>query len=693
MGRSSGKTSKSIKESCHLLNELAVLSQSLKMRGIQVQPSHPWIEPFRQGEALVAELDAAGGLARVSLLSAEEVAGIRQIKPGNFKSFPGFNLNCPIFKIEDAALWNQTQALWERTAADVLSCQLAYKQKDVLRLERLLGDFPVKEIGPLLAAGGAKLEAASALVDRLKIAAFKAEGFLRGLGGQILSAERDGRLSRSMALEVLYGKANKEKMVLHGWQITLILDVSDMDRFPYRVADPAVAGEFSDALFKSAVKPGGPAFRCSLTGRLDSPVGGKMPSPNLRILGPTYLMSMNKNARCQARYGRTSTDIFPIGRESAQGLNDALRFVTEIGRHNKTWTGVPNAVKGEDLLISYLEEEPESEVPIIGMFADSGSDADVATYESRTREIHTALLARNGSKRDLQVRVFALSEIDPGRTQVLFGARYGTGQIYAGRDRWLAGARNVPGIQLPFAVGKGKPAEYRGTFAPSPTQVMDSFKRQWLKAGQVFHAVPGVDLSRIYGLLFDSDSAKQATWLLERYQRLTEPLLVGIGRVRTGGRKTVLPDFARNMALIVVAVYGILLFRQGREKEIYMQSRDYLLGQFLQLSDTLHKLYCKNQRKDSMPAQLIGNAAIAMATQSPSRALRVLGQRMAVYLAWANRYKGEQVGLVKWCLGELRKIATLLKDCNLESRVSGAGKAELFLGYLANVGQEEVKDN
>ena len=55
-----------------------------------------------------------------------------------------------------------------------------------------------------------------------------------------------------------------------------------------------------------------------------------------------------------------------------------------------------------------------------------------------------------------------------------------------------------------------------------------------------------------------------------------------------------------------------------------MESRDYLLGQFLQYADLLHKLYCVHERKGSIPPQLIGNAAIPMALQSPRRALQVL---------------------------------------------------------------------
>jgi len=181
-------------------------------------------------------------------------------------------------------------------------------------------------------------------------------------------------------------------------------------------------------------------------------------------------------------------------------------------------------------------------------------------------------------------------------------------------------------------------------------------------------------------LMLEPDSTKQAGWLLDRYLGLTEPLLVGLARLRSGG--TNLPEFARAEALIAVAVYGILLFHLNRNKEVYMQGRDYLLGQFLQLADTLHKLYCKHQRKGAIPPQLIGNAAMTMATQSPSRALQVLSQRMTVYLAWANQYEGEKedVGLVHWVYRELRRVSSLLKNHDLGVRVSSNGRAELFFG-------------
>ena len=324
-----------------------------------------------------------------------------------------------------------------------------------------------------------------------------------------------------------------------------------------------------------------------------------------------------------------------------------------------------------------------------------------ATYEARTASVHDALRRLEHPGQDLHVRVIALSQIDKGRKQVVFSGRYSTKAIYQGRDNWLAGTRNVPVIAIPFPITKGNPAVWCSHYQPSPAEVMVSFKQQWLRSGSetrqkrkahkeaplASHPVPGVSLGRIYAVFLDPEASSEARWLLDRYLPITEPLLVGLAGSLSGGAS--LAASARKEALIVIGVYGILLLRQGRTKEIYMQSRDYLLGQFLQMADLLHKLYCVDVREGKIPPQLIGNAAISMAMQRPPRAIEVLSSRMTVYLAWAERFDGQDAGLAKWARKELGRLAALLKNEDLNARVSPNGRAELLLGYLANVKESE----
>jgi hypothetical protein len=674
-----------------LLNELATLSRSLSSRGIETQTCHEWVKPFKQGKALVAELGTDGLIARVSHLSSEEVARLRNIAPDNQKAFPGFNLNCPLLALDDGSLWNQPEILWKLALETGGNCPLAYGEKDLGRLQRLIRDFPQKEIAPRLAGGGPVLASTMAVLQRLVSVACPVEHLVRSLTVEIIGSAENGRIPRDLALAVLFGKPNKKTSTLENWRITLIFDVADTDKFSHRVADPAVATEWSALLLKSgAVKPSiDRRLICSLSGQPDTRIGDKMPNPNLPLLGLTYLMSMNSDTPCQTRYRKTSTDIFPVGKDTIQKLSDALRFIIDPSRIKKTWSGVPNGSrKKPDLLITYLEEEPDSEIPIVGLFGDASPNPalELATYEARTAPIYSALRLLKERRTDVHLRVMALSEIDKGRKQVVFNGRYSADNILDGRDRWLRGALNVPLISVPLSAGKGKRVEWCSGYQPGLHEAMLSFKNQWIRAGSESYNVPGVDLGRVYHLFLEPDAKAQSAWLLERYVGLTAPLLIGLGQPFANGkdRKRSLSYAARKEALIVIALYGVLLLRQDHLKEVYMETRDYQLGQFLQMADLLHKLYCKHERKNSIPPQLIGNAAISMAMQSPRRALEVLPARMAVYLAWADRFRGEEEDLVKWVRKELGRVSALLKDQNLETGVTSPGKAKLLLGYLAN---------
>ena len=420
----------------------------------------------------------------------------------------------------------------------------------------------------------------------------------------------------------------------------------------------------------------------------------KMPSPN-----PQHSWQDGAHVYEQAPFlvkrgiGQTSTAIFRVGKNAVQSMNDALLSMTDPARRDITWAAVPNGSNDQrDLLIAYLEEDPDIDIPLTSFFADMESNPaqDLATYEARTAHIHGALRLREKPGRDSHIQLIALSKIDPGRAQVVFSGSYSTAAIYAGRDRWLTGARNVPSLQFPFPLereslpsGVRLPAKSGGSHGQLQAPVAAGRSNESKRSG-----------SRSWQHLWDSSGARcdcKAFWLLDRYLGLTEPLLIGLARALSGGAG--LSEPARKEALIAIAAYGILLLRQGREKEKYMESRDYLLGQFLQFADLLHRLYCVHERKGSIPPQLIGNAAIPMALQSPRRAIQVLGNRIPVYLAWADRYQDEGAGLAKWSRKELGRLSTVLKDEKLDLRVSTNGKAELLLGYLANAKQKEKQEN
>jgi hypothetical protein len=667
-----------------LLNELLELSRSLRAHGVEAESWHPWIKSFKKGDALVGRIDHRGALVHVSVIVAEEVARLRNVSPDNQKSFPGFNLDCPL--LEATRLSNKASEVGLPSEIS-LDWPLAYDAHQFQRLKLLLTIFPAEVASKLRSTDGEILRATRSLLERMTRSPVEPQAFVRQLAQATLVAVKEGRVPAALAGAVLYGKPRKTGNEFEDWKATLILDVSDLDNFPYAVADPAVAIPLSAALFSSDRLPGtggDPApITCALTGSSDQPFMGKFPEPTLPYLGKTYLMSMNTDVPCQTRYGHSGSAIFSAGQRSVQESLDAIQFITRQELRGRTWSAVPNGSSDRnDLLISYLEDEPAAEIPLADFFSDSDSDAHFATFAERTQELHSALRVRASVKADSFIRVFALSLIDPGRKQVLFSGRYSVSTIYQARDNWVAGTHNAPEVSIPLRTGKGNPVAWVAAVAPSPVEALQSFKRQWLRHGQNSQTLPGVDTGRIYALLLEPDTRELAKWLLVVYLPRTMPLMLGLGRLLFG--RSPLPEAARKAGLIAIALYGVLLFRQGRSKEIYMENRDYLLGQFLQFADRLHKLYCEHERKGSVPPQLIGNAAVSMTTQSPSRALQMLSHRMPVYLAWADRYAGANAGLVKWTRKELGRLSAALKDTDLSPAVTANGKAELLLGYLAN---------
>ena len=100
------------------------------------------------------------------------------------------------------------------------------------RLDRLLGDFPLKEIAPRLRGDAPNLRATLAVLERLALRQPEAEPFLHELSAQVVSAAQEGRLPQATALAILYGKPNKKKLRLEEWKTTLIFDVSDLTASP-----------------------------------------------------------------------------------------------------------------------------------------------------------------------------------------------------------------------------------------------------------------------------------------------------------------------------------------------------------------------------------------------------------------------------------------------------------------------------
>jgi hypothetical protein len=126
-----------------------------------------------------------------------------------------------------------------------------------------------------------------------------------------------------------------------------------------------------------------------------------------------------------------------------------------------------------------------------------------------------------------------------------------------------------------------------------------------------------------------------------------------------------------------------------------MESLAYLIGQNLKISDELHAMYCKVVRDGSVPPQLVGNSLFMSALDMPAAALSQLGRRINPYIAWAKQYRTKNVEnnwLAGWYLRLFEQTATKITN-NMEAlkttRFTDVEKAELFIGYLAELPKKE----
>ena len=684
---------------------------------------------------MIVELDSQGSPVHVTSLSIDQAVELRNIKPDNQKSFPAFNLSCPL--LQDVSLATKELDFLEPL---LLTTALACAKKDFDRIGLSLYKFPARELASVLMSGSAAtnpvLESTHALLRSLAESRLDAEGFLRAFALTALRSARIGALDHELLLQILFGKLNKSG-ARDEWPLLIFLDIGNADAFSHRVADPAVAVAWNEAMLAADTRKAAVSkLTCAITGVIGEPVGSKMPNPNLKILGPTYLMSMNKDVPAQTRYGRTSTDIFPLAKKTVLELNASIEHITALERKGKTWGPVASGTgKNPDLLIAYLEKDTEGELQLASALGDDedweedGASSDEPhqensratishsrnSFEGRTKNLIEAIqLKPELMLDDAFLRVFVISKIDKGRKQVLFDRRYSVQALFRAQARWIAGARNVPPITIQLPQGKGKNARFCSGHVPTPVAVLKGLRQQWMRDGTMSQMVPGVDLRRIYNLLLEENAEREAMWILERLLPLSRVLLMAAGKPYIERKKTgethallqvgaALSVEARRPLLTMVALYGILLYRLGRHKENYMQGRDYLLGQFLQCADELHLLYCEHVRDGSVPPQLIGNAALPMALENPVKALEVLSARVPVYFAWLTQKASAKIRLADdgtprtfAKMNETEKSALRAKSLRrrlgelsaelkgqLDAPVSLTGRAELLLGYLA----------
>lgn len=407
------------------------------------------------------------------------------------------------------------------------------------------------------------------------------------------------------------------------------------------------------------------------------------PMPEVKLAGgfDVKLRTMFKEQRCQTRYGRIENGSYPISLDMRKKLQAALNWIGNAERKDVTWINTDQ----NEILFAYPAQLPEIPISYTRMFKRP-EDENVTFLQLAKQfvaELQQGKKTGTDSNAD-RIQLFILRKIDKARTKVVYTRQTDPYELEKYSEAWTLGCINLPAF--PFSQPD----------VPFPLDIADILNYFWKQNGELatdkFKPVPkycGIELL----LEADLPVASDLHLLAEKAMTIGAFL----------GNRLANKDFRHpiwNKIKDMLALTGLLLYRKGIGKELYMESLPYLYGQLLKVSDELHALYCNVIRDGALPTQLAGSGLYQSAADAPVRTLNLLGQRMNPYITWAKTYrtkrcseKGTESWRAGWLLSLYEDIATKLAAAwQPETRFNDAEKAQLFIGYLAAFPKKEQGD-
>jgi len=733
-----------------MLNEVYQAAIALERRGAKVVELHSHLDPMGgNARALIVEVDEKAAPVRLSIVSGEIAGKLLRVCHGSKGSaFPGFNLPTPLRTFEKAEperLGERVKKLRQRRA------EVAWIRRWTLKLyarSKLTGftDEQRKQFrqsvqdlaGWLyedLAAAPPELASFKRLAQIVREAGLELASFAERLSTRL--ATLDGEFSA------------EERLLMAEWlfterQLPIYLDLADASAAGLRVADPRT-GRALNSFFLDKDPPAYDAatrrkttpqkrkkntaspelsvpVRDAYTGR-DCTLPAKFPNPKLAKLGNTRLFSNNTTeARCFFRYGLADMDTFKVSPETVHKLGGAIftlagddDALTALGGQvagGRTCRELPrHREEANQLLIAYLESEPDGPHPYVDIFGTTASDFNAPDYGEATKKILDTLDAQEAKSPNDHIRLFAIAQVDKENKQVSLNRSFTVRELNAAAKAWQAGARNCPPITLTVWDKATKQPLVKKHIVPGPMDMALVLNQVWktdAKAGLASYFLEALSRSDALDIFLATPQ------LRERKARYA--LAVLLSRIRPVFARAAIFKVTRNFnelawlykrrpfseegrrdVLKAAALIGILLHKLDQLYATFMKDTLYQIGQLLALADELHFHYCKwvrtpsakrEQKKVDAPSELLGNALFNAALDSPVRALARLASRIQPYKGWARTYCGDGAGTARWLLDRMadceRGITKDLEELQSLQHLDDVQKAQLLLGYLAD---------
>jgi hypothetical protein len=734
-----------------MLNELFLVAEALDRLKLAGQEAHQSIKPMGNSPALVARVTDAGSIGSLEILMPEKAGLLKRIEHGSAgTSFPGFNLPSPVWDLADVPLEHlkklvevqENRKATVRQRLDVLRLVKPFAKLRALTKEqerqfnRILHDFV-----PLLASDFAGAPPDLAAFTQLLAVLGKSKLAMAGFIGELVEHSMRGQQD----LDVPSAKAVESFLVgqvvfkgidslgsVEWWQkkrtedqkgkTAIFLDLDSPPASVRPVAHQLTCELIEEHLLK--VRPGRGYAKGGKGAReqegVDAFTGEKeelttsFPEPRVQALRPPdlKLFSASSESPCLGRYGLIDSAIFPASKKSAARMQNAIKsLASKKEQRGKTWYPIPSNLNEKkkpktDLLVAYLENEPESRAAIAEMFGGQCDSFSAADFEALTGPIFDAIKAKLQTTPDMNIRLLVLSSIDRGRKQISLNRSFRVVDVIRAAKDWQVGARNAPEVSVWFYDKNAKRSLFRTLTTPCPIELASTINQVWRsnsEGGFKADFQRAVSISDAYDIfLADTPLAQQkAEAVLGLLIRRMSLVLAGLGEVKTTREWTRLNDAVRWQSVKAIALFGILLSHLEQHKEHFMKESIYQLGRLLALADNLHFQYCKFVRtseekrkagKVDAPGELLGNSLFNFALDQPVSALARLAERIKPYKGWADTYGDEDSGLVHWFVRQMSETEKGLEVNQIPSRMADSDKAKLLLGYLADLKNAESQN-
>jgi len=745
-----------------MLNELYQVVTALERRGTSIAARHPSVDPMgKNADLLLVSLSLQAKPMSFSVIRGEQAGTFLRVKHGSEgSSFPGFNVPLPLRQLPElpnAGCVQKLEALVgllrdRKSAAAAIACAarnmfpctlaIDFTQRQADQFRRsvielagwLADDFSTKQTDE-------RLVNFRRLLDCTVKAKLDLNSFTDALAQKLVVAKEEmGRTNWELIIETLYGrldwkknsevlgspeyqkaKANQDKNLKRA----IYLDVTDSDVAQWPVADPRT----SELINEHLVRINAPVFTPG-TRQRDEDAGKStrlttsftdaftghpcemlptFPKPKLAVLGNVQLFAVNTNETISfSRYGLEGTATFKTSRMLAEKMQNALLYLANDKQVDKTCRSIPSNRKGkQDLLIAYLEEEPDAPDPFVELFGNEAENCDAADFAASTKVALDALEGRIAANPNQRIRLITITAIDKANKQVNMNRSFTISEVADAAKKWQAGAANCPPVSLPFVDKQAKKPASKDRTVPSPLETAIVLNKVWAsntESGfrQEFQRI--ISVSDAYDIFLAPDIVRGAKTRFALGILLTRmrDVFAAAGALKATSDFKSLGEPVRWQVLKAVALIGIFLQQQGKKHEVFMKEPIYQVGRLLALADSLHFQYCKYVRtseekrksgKVDAPSELLGNALFNAALDKPVVALARLAERIRPYKGWADTYSGEGAGLVHWFVRRMAECETQINDLSsLPKRMEDEHKAQLLLGYLADNPKSENKE-